>query len=154
MDIGSINAAMHAVTLTKQLVKTLYDGKVDADAKEKINAALDKLGDVQDGMFQMREALHKLQSERQELARKLEEAESWTARSNYYAVVETEGGAVVYKYSGHNGPAHYACPSCFNKKELHFLQDNRTLTGKFRCTGCKAEYPVKPRANLEGDYRA
>ena len=69
-----------------------------------------------------------------------EGAESVLKQSNY-ELVETEGGAVVYKSI--TEPTHFACPSCFNN-EIHILQDRRVMSGVFDCPSCKAVYPVKP----------
>lgn len=143
MDIAAINGVVQAINLTKQLAKAAFDGKVDAEAKAKIGEVLEKLGDVQGGMFNLREDLHLLQLERDELKKKLDAAEAWQQRAAAYKLVQTEGGAVVYV--SNEAPIHYACPSCFNKREIHPLQDNRTARGKFRCTGCAAEFPVQPQ---------
>lgn len=70
----------------------------------------------------------------------IEETESTLKQSNY-ELIETEGGAVVYKSK--SGTAHFACPSCFNN-EIHILQDRRVVSGDFDCPGCKTAFPVKP----------
>ncbi|MEE1949261.1 hypothetical protein V0R48_09770 [Pseudomonas alcaligenes] len=146
MDYAAINGVVQTINLTKQLAKAAFDGKVDAEAKAKIGEALERLGEIQDGMFQMRESLSRLQQERDELRRKLDAADFWQQRASVYSLTQTEGGAVVYAST--SLPIHYACPSCFNKQEIHPLQDNRTRTGKYRCTGCSAEYPIMPRQDL------
>ena len=148
MDIAALNGVVQAINLTKQLAKAAFDGKVDAEAKAKIGEVLEKLGDVQDGMFSLREDLHRLQVERDDLKKKLDAADSWQQRAAAYKITQTAGGAVVY-ISNDETP-YYVCPSCFNKNEIHPLQDNRTARGKFRCTGCTAEYPIKPQARTSG----
>jgi predicted RNA-binding Zn-ribbon protein involved in translation (DUF1610 family) len=72
------------------------------------------------------------------------ETESFLNKSNY-ELVETEGGAVVYKSK--TGPDHFACPSCFNN-EIQILQDRRVVSGIFDCPGCKASFPVKPAKKI------
>lgn len=59
----------------------------------------------------------------------LELSETTLKQSNY-ELVETEGGAVVYKSK--TNPIHFACPSCFNK-EIHILQDRRVVSGVYDC---------------------
>jgi predicted RNA-binding Zn-ribbon protein involved in translation (DUF1610 family) len=144
IDIATISAAFQGLTLTKGLLNAAYDAKVDSDAKAKISEALERLGQAQDGMFTIREELNRLQNEREDLQRKLQVLESWSTRAKDYELAQTSGGAVVYQFKG--SPQHYACPGCFNKNEIHPLQDNRTDSGKYRCTGCGAEYPIKPKA--------
>jgi regulator of replication initiation timing len=117
MDIAALNGVVQAINLTKQLAKAAFVGKVDAEAKAKIGEVLEKLGDVQDGMFNLREDLHRLQVERDDLKKKLDAADSWRQRAAAYKFTQTAGGAVVY-ISNDETP-HYTCPSCFNKKEIH-----------------------------------
>ncbi|WP_085723188.1 hypothetical protein [Pseudomonas sp. R37(2017)] len=146
MDYAMIGATFESFNVVRKLLGVVYAAKVDADAKEKINEALTRLGETQDGMFQIREELNRLQNERDDLRKQLDAADYWLKRSAQYSLAEAPGGAFVYQSS--ESPHHYACPSCFNKKEIHPLQDNRTLSGKFRCTGCKAEYPVNPQGRI------
>lgn len=147
MDIASLTGAIQSLKAAKQLVGAAFDAKVDAEVKVKIGEAMERLGEAQEGMFELREDLHRLQNERDDLKKSLQALESWVTRSGSYSLAKTHGGAVVYQFTGE--PLHYACPSCFNKHEIHPLQDNRTASGKYRCTGCGAEYPVDPRASME-----
>ena len=73
-----------------------------------------------------------------------QETESVLDKSNY-ELVETEGGAVVYKSK--SGTAHFACPNCF-QKEIKILQDRRVISGVFDCPNCKASFPVKPAKKI------
>lgn len=91
----------------------------------------------------MREELFRLQGENDALRKELAASEEWQKRSTSYQLTMTTGGAIVYRYNAE--PEHFACPSCFNTKTIQILQDNRTYSGKFRCTGCSAEYPINPR---------
>jgi len=74
-----------------------------------------------------------------------ESNKAWSERLGSYDLTKTAGGAVVFKFKGQ--PEHFACPSCANNRKLEILQDNRTMSGKFRCAACKAEYPINPREN-------
>lgn len=143
MDIATVGAAYEGLKASKQILGAFFEAKVDAEARPKVLAALEQLGNAQDALFALREELFRLQTDNEALRRQLAEAQSWEARTNQYKLARTAGGAVVYKFNG--DPEHFACPSCFNKQEIHVLQDNRTMSGKFRCTGCAAEFPINPR---------
>ncbi|MBD2840049.1 hypothetical protein ID144_23685 [Pseudomonas sp. JM0905a] len=147
MDMASINGLVQGLKLTKQLATAAFDAKVEAEAKAKIGEVLDKLGDVQDKLFDLRNDLYELQTERDELKKKLDVDDAWKLRADAYALTKTAGNAVVYVSK--EEPIHYACPSCFNKKEIHPLQDNRTYRGMYRCTGCEANYPIMPHKSIE-----
>ncbi len=146
MEIATITAAYEALKASKQLLTSMFDAKVHAEAKPKILAALEQLGAAQDTLYAMRDELFKVQTKNEELRRDLEANEAWKAAASQYQMHQTAGGAVVYQYAAM--PMHYACPSCFNKKEIQPLQDNRTISGKFRCAGCAAEYPINPRQKV------
>jgi cell division septum initiation protein DivIVA len=99
----------------------------------------------------VREELHRLQSENTALRREnaqlrqqLQPKEDWENQKTQYQHEQTEGGAVVYGFTG--TPKHYACPSCFSKQALQFLQEKHAASGTFECPGCRASYPIKPAA--------
>ncbi|HWI80714.1 hypothetical protein [Ramlibacter sp.] len=142
MDISAITGAYQGLNAAKEILGVVFDAKVDAEAKPKILEAMEKLGKAQDTLFELREELFNLQDANKNLKEELAEAKGWQTRADQYELAQAAGSAVVFKFKGE--PAHFACPSCFNKKEIHILQDNRTLSGKYRCTGCGAEYPIKP----------
>jgi len=142
MDASLAMAAYNGIKFAKDSLTTLVQGKIEAESQAKVLAALEKLGAAQDVLFQMRDELLTLQAESLRLRQEIERHNSWKKRLASYGLVKTAGGAVVYKFNGE--PEHFACPSCVNNQKLEILQNNRTMSGKFRCTGCEAEYPVNP----------
>ena len=143
MDFAAIAGAYEGIKATKDILKSAFDAKVDAEAKAKIVEAQSRLGDIQDTLFSMREQMFALQEERNTLKRQLDDTNAWSSRVAEYELTNTPGGAVVLQSKG--ALKHFACPSCVNKREIHILQNNRTLSGKYRCTGCGSEFPIEPR---------
>jgi hypothetical protein len=143
MDVTSITGAYQGLKAAKDILGVLFDAKVDAEAKPKILEALQKLGEAQDTLFALREELFSLQTTNGQLRQEIADSKTWQSTASQYDLVKTAGGAVVYKFKGE--PEHFACPSCFNLKQVHILQTNRTMSGKFRCTGCSSEFPVDPQ---------
>ncbi|WMJ09877.1 hypothetical protein [Nitrosomonas sp. sh817] len=141
MDVISIAGAYQGLKAVKEILTTAFEAKVDAEVKPKILEAQGKLGEVQDVLFILRERLSELQQERDDLKAKLANAEAWQSQADQYELTTTPGTAVVYRYKGQ--PDHFACPSCFNKREVHILQDNKLMAGTYRCTGCGFNYRVK-----------
>jgi hypothetical protein len=150
MDPISLAGAYQSLKAAKEILGALFDARVDAEARPKILEAQTKLGEIQDALFLLRERLAELQAERDELKQTLNEAESWDRRAGNYELIETQGGAIVYRFRG--APQHFACPSCFHRREVQILQDTRRLAGIYLCTGCKSEFPIRqreePRFNL------
>ena len=147
MDSLSLAGAWQGAKAAKELLTAAFEAKVESEVKPKILEAQTRLGEIQDTLFALREQLSQLQDDKRDLQAKLDQAEAWSERLKQYELIKTIGGAVVYQFKGQ--PHHYACPTCINKKEVQILQDNRTLSGKYRCTGCKNEFPVDPRQEAE-----
>lgn len=145
MDASLAMAAYNGLKFAKDSITTLVQGKIEAESQAKILAALEKLGAAQDALFQMRDELFNLQAENLRLQQEIDRHNTWNERLAGYELVKTAGGAVVFKFKG--DPEHFACPSCANNQKLEILQDKRAMSGKFRCTGCEAEYPVNPPEN-------
>lgn len=143
MDMPNVGAAVDGLKIGIDLLKSLYNRSGGTDDKVKIDDALSKLGDAQDALFTLREELIRLQTENVSLNKQIAESETWDTKLSEYELARTSGGAVVYKSKGK--PEHYSCPSCISsKKVIEILQNNRTQTGKYRCVGCKAEFPIEP----------
>jgi predicted RNA-binding Zn-ribbon protein involved in translation (DUF1610 family) len=148
-----ITSAVAAFKSVKELAKVVFEAKIDANVQEKVNDVMEKIGEAQDTMYALREENIKLQSESESLKRQLLDVDVWTNKLAGFEMRQTIGGAVVYQHTGE--PPYYACPSCVNEKRIVPLQDNRTISGKYRCVSCNAEYPIKqqsriPPADLRG----
>ena len=146
MDAVSVAGAYQGLKAAKDILTTLFDAKVDSEAKPKILEAQSRLGEVQDALFMLREKLAELQEERDNLRKELASAQGWTEIASRYELHTTPGSAVVYRYK--EQPEHFACPSCFNKKQVQVLQDNRVVFGTFGCPGCNANFPVKNKQSM------
>lgn len=147
MDIAAFTGAYQGLKAVKEVLNAAFDAKVDAAAKAQVQEALDRLGHAQETMYSLRDELLGLQEDNRAIREQLKDAKDWQNKADQYGLSATAGGAVVYKFSGL--PEHYVCPSCFNsKKEIHILQTNRTLSGKYRCTGCGSEFPIEQQKSV------
>lgn len=63
MDVATITGAYQGLKTAKEILGTVFEAKVDAEAKPKVLEALSKLGDAQDTLFALREELFSLQEE-------------------------------------------------------------------------------------------
>jgi glutaredoxin-related protein len=85
-----------------------------------------------------------LRRENDQLRQQLQTQAEWEHQKTQYQRAQTEGGAVVYVFTG--TPKHYACPSCFSQQILQFLQEQHAASGTFACPGCRASYPIQREA--------
>jgi cell division septum initiation protein DivIVA len=99
---------------------------------------------VQEAFQQLQRENTALRRENAQLRQQLQTAEDWEHRTTQYQRERTEGGAVVYVFTG--TPKHYACPHCFSTHALQCLQEQHAASGTFACPGCRASYPIKPAA--------
>lgn len=96
--------------------------------------------------FQLREDLAQLQTENEILRKQVSEREEWNEKKNRYSLIQTMGSAIVLEYN--EKPQHYACPNCFEKKEIQILQDQKSDKGYFNCSNCETKFLInqsKPR---------
>lgn len=146
MDLASIGAAYNGLKVVKDVFVGFTNLKSETDSLERIYEAIKKVGDAQDALFMLREELFRLQEENNSLKKQMEDRDVWTNKIDQYQLVVTAGGAVVYQSKAE--PFHLACPSCTESKEIHILQDNRIMAGTFKCTKCKATYPIKEKEKM------
>ena len=142
MDLATIGVAYEGLKVAKNTIKTLSNLKIETDTISKINEAVKQVGEAQDALFQLREELFKLQEENKRLKDEIGENNDWVLKKGKYELVETDGGAVVYKSL--EGTPHFACPSCIEKKQIQILQDRRVVGGIYDCPGCSKTFRVKP----------
>jgi predicted RNA-binding Zn-ribbon protein involved in translation (DUF1610 family) len=142
VDAATITAAVTGVRFAMDSLKGIADGKVQIESQTRVLEALQKLGVTLDALFQMREQLIAFQLENEKLKKELAADYAWDERSSKYALTETDGKAVVYKFK--EEPQHYACPNCWNDQRIEPLQTNRSRSGRYTCTSCKADFPIEP----------
>jgi predicted RNA-binding Zn-ribbon protein involved in translation (DUF1610 family) len=145
MDIATIGAAVNGLKVAKDAFTWLLESKIEAETRTKVLEALKAVGDAQDNLFKLREELFVLQAENRELKADLAEKEEWKELLAKYTLVETAGGAHVYRTE--EGAPHFACPSCINKKQIQILQDLKVMSGNFVCPGCDKKFRIKPETH-------
>ena len=144
MDIASITSAYSAVKGIKEIGTAILSAKIDAEAEERVNQVLEKLGPVQDALFYIREELLHLQEENQQLKRtikgleeKLNIKEKLIWEKPFYWIVENDSK---------DGPF---CQKCYDSdQKLIRLQGGGNDIWK--CLQCNSVYygpnyrPSKP----------
>ena len=148
MDLATIKAAYDGLKFSKDVFSAFNELKIETKTIDRVNEAVKKVGEAQDTLYELREELFKLQEENNNLKQVISKEDDWNQRLSKYELFETEGGAVVYKAI--EGTAHYICPSCVAKKEIHPLQDRRVVAGVFDCPGCGKHFPINKSTARSG----
>lgn len=144
MDLASITAGYNGLRFIKNAMDLALKTHIDNETRQRISEALDKVGELQDGLFNAQQELLRLQDENRKLSTELAEKEEWNDRAAQYSLTTAPGGAVVYK-SRDDEPTHYACPACFEKRCIGVLQTKKVVSGAYRCPQCRAEYFIDER---------
>ncbi len=71
MDITAITSAYTAIKNIKDIGRLVLDAKVDSEVSEKIQASIERLGEVQDTLFYIREELLSQQEDKEKLRKEL-----------------------------------------------------------------------------------
>jgi ribosomal protein L37AE/L43A len=71
MDITAITSAYTAIKNIKDIGRLVLDAKVDSEVSEKIQASIERLGEVQDTLFYIREELLSQQEDKEKLKKEL-----------------------------------------------------------------------------------
>lgn len=151
MDLATIKFAYDGLKVAKDVFSAFNELKNEANAMGKINDAVRKVGEAQDTLYELREELFRLQEENNNLKQKIASEDKWEMQLSKYELIETEGGAIVYKSI--EGTPHYICPSCVTRKEIHLLQDRYVISGQYDCPGCDKQFPVKKSSGSVGTVR-
>ena len=149
MDAGTIQAAIVGLKFIGESLRAIAGTRIDIAANGRVAEALEKLGQVQDAVFQLREVNASLQEENLALKARAREQDAWAAIEAKYTLTQTPGGAMVWSTDG--PPPHYACPRCFDEHKRSILQDRRVAAGLYDCPACKREFGVgSPRQSMYG----
>jgi hypothetical protein len=131
----------------------------DAEVERRVQEFVQKLGDVQDKLHELREENITLLEDKRQMAEQLRVAEERGARRSHYKLVAAPGGANLPQFDGHDGSMkHYVCPACMEaRNEFHPLQDLHNMAGSHACPACKASYRVdrpqrSPSISPRGDW--
>jgi TolA-binding protein len=141
--IGELSAALGGINAAVQIGKSLVGAHTDVKINQEISKMLDSVLEAKIGLLEASETIGKLQEQLRQSESRIAEMETWEQKSSAYVLGTTQGRATVYVYSG--DPAHYACPSCFNLKQIQVLQPIKNFSGSFNCPGCKSSFPVDKR---------
>ncbi len=97
--------------------------------------------ELREAVLNVKDELLKLREENQSLKETLLARDEWKSRSEAYVLTLMPGGATVYRSEG--PPEHFACPRCFESRQIQILQDRRNRAGSYQCPGCNYSFLVQ-----------
>jgi hypothetical protein len=141
--MADITAALIGLKAIGDFIGGLRSTWKDAESLKRASEIEAQVGEVFGKLHELRgENLHLLEENRR-LAEEVRAAEDWRERRGHYKLVKAPGGAHVLRHDGSDdSEAHYACPTCVEKRLLVPLQDNAVSSGAYSCPSCKFLYNV------------
>jgi ribosomal protein L37AE/L43A len=146
MDLTTLTAGLSAAKQVKEFVSELTKSKSEHTNQLLLNNAAQSVGEVLEALYSVQTELFQLVDENRSLNDSLRTYTDWEAIAVDYKLVETSGSAMVYQYAGMDQPNHYLCPTCFENRNKHILQDRRLISGGWDCKSCGSIFFVGERA--------
>jgi rubredoxin len=130
-----LTASASIVRTAVETLKTAYTARGQIASDKKVIDAFEQLGKIQDTLFELRHSLAALQDENHELKTKVREQNEWSAKAARYALTQSSGPNLAILCI--SDPQHWACPVCFEKKQIMVLQPWDPEMGSYHCPDCK-----------------
>ena len=132
MDLASINAAITGLRAAKDTFQVMLGLKIEAATQVAVVDGMSKVVAAQ-------ETILRLQAESEQIRQDLKARDDWDARKARYSLQRTVGGAIVH---ASDFERHFACPACFEKREVQILQYQGPASGYADCPSCRVNYLV------------
>jgi hypothetical protein len=136
---NSVAVAIQSAKFITDSLSAISKLKLDAATLLRVNDAFGQVASVQAGLLDAQQKLMDQQGEIRDLRCQIEKFTSWEKRANNYEMVQTAGGAIVWKSL--SGLDHYACPLCFENSKLTILQFGGSgYSGTWDCKTCEKSF--------------
>src|SRR4030042_6583044 len=122
--IQEISAALTALSVTKDIAKSLIDIKDEAKRNQVIIEFQSSLLDLQQKLFAANSEHEKLINIKNQIEAELMEYKNWEKEKEKYQLQTLREGLFVYSYkkSGNDPtPDHWLCPYCFDKRKKNII---------------------------------
>jgi hypothetical protein len=117
-----------AVELSRQVAELVKKG-ITIDLQERIMQLREAVQNAKDEVLTLRE-------ENQQMKDRVQTDADLSVKLAKYHLVKTSGSAVVNHTDG--PPEHFACPRCYEDREIQILQPDIGYSGRALCPGCAA----------------
>ncbi|GEL44249.1 hypothetical protein MEX01_48400 [Methylorubrum extorquens] len=146
-DISAIAGIVSSLKAATDISKAMLDLRDGALIQSKVIELQSAILDAQQNAFDARSELYELTERMRGLEKQLASHDDWAEEKKRYELKAIGHGARVYglkKEFASEEPAHWLCPSCFNRSKKSLLQDNgKNPTNLseviWRCQDCKGQ---------------
>jgi len=153
-----VSSALASFNHANNLIKAIFELKVDSATIDKVTAIQSELASVQNGYLALIQQNTSLVTEKDDLKKQIAELETWETERQRYELqnVAPEVCAYVIKESARGSePLHWLCCKCYNesKKGIFNLFSEYASGKTYRCTICNSDLHVPnqnpPRVNYD-----
>ncbi|MEE7478435.1 hypothetical protein [Methylobacterium hispanicum] len=156
-DISAIAGIVSSLKAATDISKAMLDLRDGALIQSKVIELQSAILEAQQNSFDARTEQYEMTERVRDLEKKLAASEAWGEEKQRYELKAIDRGAMVYALkpdSGSEEPAHWLCPSCFQRSKKSFLQDSGRASDKsftlWKCQDCKCQvqthYTIRPGA--------
>jgi hypothetical protein len=141
------SSALASFNHANNLIKAIFDLKVDSATIDKVVAIQSELASVQNGYLALLQQNTALVSEKDELKKEISRLKTWDHEKQRYQLTNYgDGAALVYSLKesmSNSEPAHWICTNCYEQGKRTILQP-ASINGfaHLVCPSCKLDIPT------------
>src|SRR5271157_3931640 len=137
MMITEISAAFGTVKTSVDLLKTLFKVTRDEDVRNAVFEIQNELLSLQDRLFAANARFEEQVAKVECLQKQLDERDKWDEVASKYALFHPAQGMSVYR--NRSDMQIWACPNCFESRQISILNRPSVETENYVCHACKFE---------------
>lgn len=152
------SAALAAYNHATNIIKSLFDLKIDSRILEKLNLLNKELQSLYGSNLELQQKLASSIAEIDNLKKEIVRFEEWELQKSRYKLHSPWDSAVVYAITEENSmgePPHWLCPKCFEERKRSFLYPRRSKSSgyeEFFCNSCGSVVTSHHRGNHKIEY--
>jgi hypothetical protein len=146
VDISAIGAALSALTAAKDIGEAMIGLRDEAAFREKLIEFQSKLIDANNGVFAAQDERSALIERIRQLEQKVADFTAWESEKEKYELQNLgDPNYGVFAYASKPGiaePAHWICPTCYERRQKSILQRETRMPGMvpvYVCHACGAD---------------
>ena len=151
------SAALVAYNQASNIIKSLFEMRIDTTVLEKLNMLNKELFTIHSNNLALQQQLSAAHTEIANLKKEITDFETWNNQKNRYKLYSPWNGALVYAMTETNSagePPHWLCTKCFDERKRAFLNPRRNKDSGYEEFFCHCGYVVtsKHRGHRNVEY--
>ncbi len=145
MNIQAISMAFGGLKTATDIIKNITQISKDTEINSRVIELQNIILDLQSNLLSIQQEFSELSNEKQKLEEALCQKEEWNNIAKRYRLTEISKNVFAYVLVDgfkSEGPIHYLCTNCFDKKQKSILQCFGRDDQYYNCPNCSAKIKV------------